>query len=412
MKKIIALLLLVSSTAFAQSYPSPTYQNLTALGTVSGIGFTNFVTAYLATPGAIGGTTPNAGAFTTLSGTIAVESDVLAANQNIIMFPGQATDYSDHTVTHTNNGSHSGTSNSAFSIASTVTGSGANGPLNADYGMYLSAIKSNFLTSATLGEMDGLSIVTRQGQDDTDGILVNVGGVAGFMGLLEGVTNQFQATTGTVLNSMDIQLGSIETGLTGTAGSQGFTATAATGTLGTGLLIQSAAGAGWTNAINVNANGSESTPVFTVSANGEIFSAVGTAGVTPGAAAPAGIQGQTTGTSTAGTAMTTGATANCTSLSLGAGDWLVWGTVQFNPAGSTTVSSIYAGVSTTSATLPGAPNQTNIVATLTTGQAQAISTVPVVENLASTTTIYVVGNSTFGTSTMTCNGYITALRYH
>jgi hypothetical protein len=111
--------------------------------------------------------------------------------------------------------------------------------------------------------------------------------------------------------------------------------------------------------------------------------------------------------------MTAGTTANCTSKSLTAGDWLVWGSVQFNPAGTTTVSAIYAGINTTSATLPASGSQyNNLISTFTTGQAQILSTPMVIENLASTTTVFLVGNSSFGTSTMTCNGWINAVRYH
>lgn len=362
-------------------------------------------------PGPIGSSTPNTYAFTTGTQTEAVETVNFSPNQSVTMFPGQATDYSDHTLTHTNSGSHSGTSNSAFSIANAVAGSGANGPTNADYGLYLSNVKNNFLTSSTLGEIDGLSIVTRQGQDDTDGILVNAGGVAGFMGILEGVTSQFQATTGTVLNQMDVQLGSIETGLTGTAGSEGFVATATVGTLGTGLLIQSSGTAGWTNAIQVGANGGGAT-TFTVTPAGLVTANGGISGVTSGTGGATGTVGENQSTSTTGTSMASGTSVNCASKSLAAGDWLVWGNVQFSPAGSTTVSSLYAGVSTTSATLPSPSQYTNFNAGFTTGQAQVLPTTPAIENLSSTTTVYLVGNSTFGTSTMTCNGYIYAIRYH
>lgn len=63
MKNILILLAFVSSLAFGQSYPSPTYNNLTANGTVSGVGFSN----YLASPPAIGSVTPGAGTFTQIT---------------------------------------------------------------------------------------------------------------------------------------------------------------------------------------------------------------------------------------------------------------------------------------------------------------------------------------------------------
>lgn len=366
-----------------------------------------------AAPGPVGSTTASTGAFTTLTGTISPETAALSANQNIVMFPGQATDYSDNTITHTNSGSHSGTSNSAFSVASTVVGSQANGPINADYGMYLSAIKSNFLNSAALGEMDGLSIVTRQGQDDTDAILANVGGVAGFMGILEGNTNQFQAGTGTILNGMDIQIGSIETGLTGAAGSQGFTASAQVGTLGTGLLIQSAAGSAWTTPIQVNASGVIGDAVFQVAANGEIYSAVGIQGEVGGTNSPAGIVGELQTNTTSSVPLTTVVPANATSKSLTAGDWDVVCTGYFVPAGGTTPSSEEIGVSTTSATQPGNVNQIALLtATQPDGGQQIISTAPVDMNLTTDTTVYCVATAGFSGGTEAVTGILRARRMH
>jgi hypothetical protein len=80
MKKIIALLLFVSTVVFGQTYPSPTFNNLTVLGTVSGVGFTN----YFASPPAIGGTLANTGVFTNLatSGTASFGANVSANTIN------------------------------------------------------------------------------------------------------------------------------------------------------------------------------------------------------------------------------------------------------------------------------------------------------------------------------------------
>lgn len=115
-------------------------------------------------------------------------------------------------------------------------------------------------------------------------------------------------------------------------------------------------------------------------------------------------------TNLTGVSLTTGTPANGSSVSLAAGDWDVAGMCQFIPAGSTTISSVIAGVSTTSATLPGAPNETAIQATLTTGAQQLVSTWPARIKLASTTTVYTVCQSSFGTSTMTVSGFIRARR--
>lgn len=196
----------------------------------------------------------------TLTATQANEVLTLAPNTHIASFPGGTTDFTDSLIAQTNAGSHTTTSNSAFGVQSVVAGSGLNGPSFADYGATISVSKSNWPTNPTIGEIDGLTIITRQGLGDTDGILINAGGVGGFMGLIEGVISQFAPTTGTILKQMDCQIGSIETGLTGSPSSIGYLCTANTGTWDAGLQIQAGAGAGYTNAIKVlgNNNGAPS----------------------------------------------------------------------------------------------------------------------------------------------------------
>jgi len=108
--------------------------------------------------------------------------------------------------------------------------------------------------------------------------------------------------------------------------------------------------------------------------------------------------------------LTSGTAANGASVPLTAGDWDVSGTCQFIPAGSTTISSVIAGINTVSATLPGAPNETAIQSALTTGAQQIISAGPARIKLAGNTTVYLVCQSGFGASTMTVNGFIRARR--
>lgn len=113
--------------------------------------------------------------------------------------------------------------------------------------------------------------------------------------------------------------------------------------------------------------------------------------------------------------LTNNTTANVTSISLTAGDWDVTGMVAFNPAGTTTVTAIQAGINSASATLPSAPSAggfpySNIAATLTTGAAQRLPISKVRVNISATTTIYLVAQSTFATSTMGAYGSILARR--
>lgn len=135
-------------------------------------------------------------------------------------------------------------------------------------------------------------------------------------------------------------------------------------------------------------------------------------GVTNGSTASAGSLGENLTGNNSATSMTSGTSANCTSKTLTAGDWLVWGTAQFSPAAGTTFTGMYAGLSTTSATLPAYAQMTSLIATFATGQAQIVPTPMIPLNVSSSTTVYLVGNTSFGTSTMTCSGTINAVRYH
>ncbi|VWC75770.1 outer membrane autotransporter [Burkholderia contaminans] len=140
-------------------------------------------------------------------------------------------------------------------------------------------------------------------------------------------------------------------------------------------------------------------------------STAGITGTSTNDSANAGAVGEyPTPTNLTSVSLTSGTAANGASVSLTAGDWDVSGTCQFVPAGSTTISSVIVGVNTVSATLPGAPNEVAIQATLTTGAQQIVSTPPARITLAGTTTVYTVCQSGFGTSTMTANGFIRARR--
>lgn len=215
-----------------------------------------------------------------------------------------------------------------------------------------------------------------------------------------------------------------------TAGSGAFTTLGASGILTSTNATQSttsangaittAGGIGVTGNINV---GGTITGGGTVTGVTGAFTNVTTSGtITP--TYPGGVVGNKTGSNvtagsvgeyltntTSGTSMTTsGSSYNCTSLSLTAGDWDVSGSVQFVPAAGTTVSGIDAGISTTSATLGALGSLNTVAATLTTSISQYQSTPVVRENVSGTTTVYLVGQASFGTSTMTCNGFIEARR--
>ena len=102
--------------------------------------------------------------------------------------------------------------------------------------------------------------------------------------------------------------------------------------------------------------------------------------------------------------------ANAVSLSLTAGDWVVSGSCQFNPAGSTAIGAIGCSATTTSATFGPVGTATLLQASFLTGTAQTIATPEVRISVATTTTIYLVGFSSFNTSTMTVSGVVNARR--
>jgi len=139
----------------------------------------------------------------------------------------------------------------------------------------------------------------------------------------------------------------------------------------------------------------------------------GIVGTTTNNNANAGSVGEFQPASSTATSITSGTTVNATSISLGAGDWNCWGQALFLPAASTVIANIAAGITTTSATLPGSPDSTYLGTTLTTGTngATSINTVMKRFSLSSTTTIYVVALAGSVTvSTATVNGYVQCRR--
>lgn len=136
-------------------------------------------------------------------------------------------------------------------------------------------------------------------------------------------------------------------------------------------------------------------------------------GITSGTTPAAGNVGETANTANAsGVSMTTGSSVNCQSVSLAAGEWQVWGVVVFAPAATTTVTAVNAGISTTSATLTAAGLYQTVYTSPPAPSLENLMGPPRVLLLSATTTVYLVGNAIFGTSTMTCGGVISYLRVH
>jgi len=113
-------------------------------------------------------------------------------------------------------------------------------------------------------------------------------------------------------------------------------------------------------------------------------------------------------------ALTSATAANITSISLTAGDWDVFGWVNFFGNASTSQTSLIGSVSTTSATLdvttPFASLAQSTAAQVVGGATNTFSVGPLRASLAGTTTYFLVCRATFTVSTMNCFGGIRARR--
>jgi hypothetical protein len=137
----------------------------------------------------------------------------------------------------------------------------------------------------------------------------------------------------------------------------------------------------------------------------------GIVGTTTNNNANSGTVGEFQTATTSSTAVTSGISLNCTSVSLTAGDWDVSGTILWTPASGTTPTTFNQGINTTSAVLAGLGTATLLSATYIAGANVIELSTPVVrESLSATTTVYLVGQAAFTGSTMTCGGYIRARR--
>jgi len=109
-----------------------------------------------------------------------------------------------------------------------------------------------------------------------------------------------------------------------------------------------------------------------------------------------------------------------TSISLTAGDWDVWGEVYISAANTTTIAQVQGAINTTTNTIPTLPGDgvasQNLVTPTSANWVPQTSGVPSVSispcriNISTTTTIFLVGIATFGTSTLSLYGKIAARR--
>lgn len=112
--------------------------------------------------------------------------------------------------------------------------------------------------------------------------------------------------------------------------------------------------------------------------------------------------------SASGVSLVSGTDKTITSIQLPIGNWLVQGTVQFSPAGTTQVTSQIAGISTTNNTLDaGLGKYTSIQNSSPVGVGDTFSTPVVRLTINTPITIYVIARCNFTVSTCTASATIT-----
>ncbi|KFL51443.1 hypothetical protein JM78_23765 [Burkholderia pyrrocinia] len=113
-----------------------------------------------------------------------------------------------------------------------------------------------------------------------------------------------------------------------------------------------------------------------------------------------------------GVSLTSGAAANISSISLGAGDWDIQCVSQLSPSGATNTTAYGAGISITSGAYEGLGTFTSIVGASWSGTtgAPAVSTPVVRKKFTATTTVYCVSSASFSGGTMSAAGVMRARR--
>lgn len=151
-------------------------------------------------------------------------------------------------------------------------------------------------------------------------------------------------------------------------------------------------------------------PNFQVTGAGLLTAGSGIAGTTTNNNANAGSVGEYVTAAAGATGIITATNTNITSISLTAGDWDVEGVIQFTPTGTTVTLQTTTAISTTSATIGAVGTFTTQTMNMTGGNGQTMTSPVTRLSLSSTTTVYLVGLTSFNTSTMTAAGFIRARR--
>lgn len=118
-----------------------------------------------------------------------------------------------------------------------------------------------------------------------------------------------------------------------------------------------------------------------------------------------------TATNSGGTSLTSATPANISSISLTAGDWDVWGSINGAFSGGSGTISLNSAINTASATLPSTNGTDNLTYSgVVNYSTNIILPVRTRISIASTTTVYLVTQTNFGSGSCTGYGKISARR--
>jgi hypothetical protein len=142
-------------------------------------------------------------------------------------------------------------------------------------------------------------------------------------------------------------------------------------------------------------------------------STTGIVGTTTNNDAAAGSVGEYLTNTSGSISLTNNTDAGTASISLTAGDWDVWGDIEFKPGATTVTTVIKVGITTTSATLPASPAGGAFFNLALAYTGNSTIDLPIGMRritIASTTTAFLVTNCTFATSTLSAVGFLAARR--
>jgi hypothetical protein len=158
---------------------------------------------------------------------------------------------------------------SNVTINMSAVGAGVNGPLNAQTGLTVFATKDNWFGGpASIGEVDGINVIMRQGGPNSDGggILVNVQNTGmGFLAMDEMVSSIVDPSQNSITEEIDVQDGVLNKS---TGDYIGRVFNADVGQLKSAILVQNTSSATtWGNVLINSKNGIQN---FVIDDNGNL----------------------------------------------------------------------------------------------------------------------------------------------